>query len=130
MHIAKIKQIVETAQLVAEEKSDKEGKFDYFYYYQANVRCNGDIYPIFLNVGKARNNGTYHIYDITKKLRDTVHRVNDVGQPVGNALVNGISKYSIPNFSETVKEKFSLPETRPTTDSSMSCCLTGAFCKI
>ena len=50
-----------------------------------------------------------HIYDITKKLRDTVHRVNDVGQPVGNALVNGISKHSIPDSPESVNKN--LPET-------------------
>ena len=56
------------------------------------------------NFTALRKNRARHIYDIAKKLRDTVHRVNDVGQPVGNALVNGISKNSIPDSAESVNK--------------------------
>ncbi len=102
--ISKIKEIIETAQLVAEETSAKDKKFDYFYYYEAFVKCNGDTFPVYLNVGRAKNDGKYHIYDITQKLRDTAHRVNDVGRPVGDALENGVSNNNIPDSSENVKE--------------------------
>lgn len=29
-------------------------------------------------MGKAKNDSTYHLYDITQKLRDKAHRINDV----------------------------------------------------
>ncbi len=43
--------------------------------------------------------------DITQKLRDTAHRVNDVGRPVGNALENDISNNSISISSENVNNE-------------------------
>jgi hypothetical protein len=107
MQISQIKKIIENALLVAEESSVKDGKFDHFYYYEVAVKYDGETYPIYLNVGKARNDATYHLYDITQKLRDTAHRVNDVGRPVGNALKNGISNTSIPNTTENVNKQYS-----------------------
>ena len=62
------------------------------------------IYPIYLNVGRARNDFTYHIYDITQKLRDTAHRINDVGRPVGNALETVSLDISIPDSTESVNK--------------------------
>lgn len=103
--ISEIKKIVENAQLIADENSTKERKFDYFYYYEAHVKFGKDTYPIYLNVGRARNDSTYHIYDITQKLRDTARRINGVGRPVGNALESDISKHSIPNSAAAVKER-------------------------
>lgn len=101
--ISEIKKIVETAVLVAEEESTKERKFDYFNYYEAYVKFGEDIYPIYLNVGHARNDGTYHIYDITQKIRDTAHRLNGVGRPVGNAMETISLNNSISNDGENVK---------------------------
>ena len=37
------------------------------------------------NVGEAKD-GTYHIYELTHKLRDSAHRINDVERSVDNAL--------------------------------------------
>lgn len=101
--IAAIKNVVESAVLVAEESSTKDGKFDYFYYYEARVRFGEKTYPIYLNVGRSRNDATFHIYDITQKLRDTAHRLNDVGRPVGYAMEAVSPNYSIRNSEENVK---------------------------
>ncbi len=103
-HIAAIKEIVERAILVAEEDSTKVGKFDQFYYYEAHVRIGEETYPIYLNVGRSKYDGTYHIYDITQKLRDTAHRLNGVGRPVGYALEAVSPNDSIRNSTENVKE--------------------------
>ena len=82
--ISAIKEIVEKAVLIAEEESNKARKFDYFYYYEATVKYDDEIFNIYLNVGRATNDKRYHLYDITQKLRDTAHRINDVGRPKPN----------------------------------------------
>lgn len=102
--ISHIKEIVESAKLVAEEVSAKENKFSHFWYYEAHALYEGEPISLYVNVGQARNAPSYHIYDITKKIRDTAHRVNDVGRPVGYALENGISDNSIPQNSEKSTE--------------------------
>ena len=88
--------------MFAEEDSKKEGKFDYFWYYRTFVLYDNETIPVYVNVGKARNDSSYHIYDITQKIRDTAHRVYDVGRPVGYAILNGISNKSIPDYAEKV----------------------------
>ena len=100
--ISQIKKVIENAQLVAEEVSTKDRKFDYFWYYEAMAKYKAETLPIYVNLGRARNGEGYHIYDLTNKLRDTAHRVNDVGRPVGNALENGISIDSISNLAEKI----------------------------
>lgn len=112
--IFELKELIQKSQLFAEERSTKERKFDYFYYYKVNVKYGKDIFPIFVNVGRARNDATYHIYDITQKLRDTAHRVNDVERlEKSDALKNSISEnslsYSLNNVNPDSKN--SLPET-------------------
>lgn len=82
MFISKIKQLIEEAKLFAQENSVEHNKFDEFRYYKVLVKLNGETYPIYLNVGRAKNNTGYHIYDITKKIRGTakqnaLERVND-----------------------------------------------------
>ena len=53
---------------------------------------------------KAINDGAYHLYDITNKIRDTADRINGLERPKPNegyALKNGISsKNSIPQKSD------------------------------
>ena len=102
--ISHIKEIVESATLIAEEESAKENKFSHFWYYKADALYEGELVSLYVNVGQARNDASYHIYDLTKKLRDTAHRVYDVGRPVGNAILNGISDNSIPQNSEKSTE--------------------------
>lgn len=106
--IAQIRKIVETAQLVAEETSTKNGKFKHFYYYEASVRYRGETFNVYLNVGVARNDATNHIYDITQNLRDTAQPVAVGRLSKSFALRSGISDKSIHSSSENVNEKFSM----------------------
>ena len=54
--ISNLKQIIEKATLYAEDKNVEHNKFDYFCYYRVMVKFGKDIFPIYLNVGKAINN--------------------------------------------------------------------------
>ena len=108
--IAKIKELIETAKLYAEDPNVEHNKFDYFCYYKADVRYGNETFPLYLNVGRAKNDGQYHLYDITKNLRDTANRLNGFERPKPNegyALGNGISTYSIRTSGEVVKENSS-----------------------
>ena len=62
--IAKIKELIETAKLYAEDPNVEHNKFDYFCYYKADVRYGNETFPLYLNVGRAKNDGQYHLYDI------------------------------------------------------------------
>ena len=100
--ISEIKNIVESAKLVAEENSTKEKKFDYFWYYEAILKYGKETFPIYVNVGRSRYQGTYHLYDLTQKLRDTAHRINGVERPVGDALGSDISNPSVTEVTPVV----------------------------
>ncbi|MBQ2944257.1 MAG: hypothetical protein IJD93_06175 [Ruminococcus sp.] len=107
--ISKIKYLVESAKLYAEATEVEHKKFNYFCYYKVSVRYNGAIYDLYINVGRAKNDGRYHIYDITKKIKDTANRINGLERPKPNegyALQNGISNIILPNSKETVKKNF------------------------
>ena len=58
---------VETAILYAQDLNTEHNKFNQFWYYKADVRFKGEEFPLYVNVGKAKNDGSFHIYDITKK---------------------------------------------------------------
>lgn len=108
--ISKIKELVETAELYAEDNNVEHDKFNYFCYYKADVRYENEVFPLYLNVGKGKNDGKYHVYDITNKIRDTADRINGLERPKPNegyALTNDVSKISIPNSSENVKQDLS-----------------------
>lgn len=60
---------------------------------------------IFLNVGRTRNDGKYKLYDITDKLRDSAHRLNGVGRPVGDALETESLNESIFEKTENVNRE-------------------------
>ena len=103
--IAKIRELVKVAELYAQDDNVDHNKFNRFYYYKATVVYDGETFPIYLNVGRAINDGKYHIYDITNKIRDTADRINGLERPKPNegyALTNGISNKSIPQESENV----------------------------
>ncbi len=70
--------LVKNAMPYAEDKNVTHKKFNYFRYYMAFVKLGNKTFPIYLNVGKDKNGGTYHLYDITHKIKDTAHRFNDV----------------------------------------------------
>ena len=64
-----------------------------------------DIFPIYLNVGRGKNDNRFHLYDITHKLRDTADRVNGLGRLREFRPENGISDNSISQTSEKSQGK-------------------------
>lgn len=111
--IFKIKEIIKKAELFAEEKNVDHNKFSDFYYYKSVIKYENDTFPIYLNVGKGKNDGALHIYDITQKLRDSANRTNGFERPTPNegyALKNAISNSSVSHSDENVKGQFSIPE--------------------
>ena len=103
--IAKIKELVESARLYAEEMNPEHNKFNYFCYYKANVSYEGETFPVYLNVGRAKNDGSYHIYDVTKKIRDTANRIDGFERPKPNegyAQEIDVSTTSISDSSEKI----------------------------
>ncbi len=105
-NISKIKEIVEKAKFTAyEDSKDISDKFNSYRYYETFVKYDNDIFPVYVNVGLTKNDKTYHVYDITQKIRDTAHRVNDVWRLSKSfAIENGISTNRISQKSENVKE--------------------------
>ncbi len=96
--IAEIKQLVEKAELYATDSEADHPKFQEFYYYRATVKWGNDVFSIYLNVGRAKNDGNYHLYDITKKIRDTADRINGLERPKSNegyAYINGVSDINV-----------------------------------
>ena len=74
-------------------------KFDRFLYYRALAKYHDEQFALYLNVGRGFNDKKYHLYDITKQIRDTADRINGLERPKPNegyALTNGISNKSIP----------------------------------
>ncbi len=72
------------------------------------VRYDGEKFPLYLNVGKGLNDRKYHIYDITKTIRDTANRINGFERPKPNegyALENGISDNSITHTRKFVSNQ-------------------------
>jgi hypothetical protein len=48
------------------------------------VRYKTETKPLYVNVGQAFNDGKYHIYDITQKIKDTANRINGLERPKPN----------------------------------------------
>lgn len=119
--ISKIEEIVKKAQPYAFDSKVVHNKFNYFYYYRADVRYGEDVFPIYLNVGRSINDSRWHIYDITNKIRDTADRINGLERPKPNegyALTNDISNGRIAQTKPKVnrndkissKDRLALPE--------------------
>ena len=103
--IAKIKDLVSQATLHAYDDTVEHNKFDHFLYYKAVVRYDNEKFPLYLNVGRGINDKKYHLYDITKKIKDTANRINGFERPKPNegyALQNGISDNSISQTDDFV----------------------------
>ena len=108
--IAKIKDLINQAVVYAEENDVDHNKFNHFLYYESIVKYDGEVFPLYLNVGKGINDGKYHLYDITKKIRDTANRINGLERPKPNegyAQENDISTNNISQKTKIVNSKFS-----------------------
>ncbi len=105
--VSEIEKIIKLAKFY-DEIDVVHKKFSKFRYYELPVRYEGKLSFVTLNVGKGKNDGKYHIYDLTEpKERNTPNRINGFVRPVGNALRKGVSNYSIPNSTETVNKNSS-----------------------
>ena len=95
------------------------------------VTFGNDIFDVYLNVGLTRNDKTYHIYDITEKIRDSAHLI-DVGRLTKSiAQKNAVSNDSIPNPTKksTTISPPALPLTPNTWSSPRSRKRTGRDCR-
>ena len=74
----RLEEIIKTSRLSATDDNVVHNKFDYFYYYESKVRYKNKTFSLFLNIGRAKNDGVYHMYDITdrSKKRDTAGHNN------------------------------------------------------
>ena len=108
-YISYIKNVIEKAELYAEDTNVGHDKFNYFCYYRAFVKYDNETMPVFLNVGRGINDKQYHIYDITRKIKDTANRINGFERPKPNegyAQKNDVFDISIPD-SEQKSNTFS-----------------------
>ncbi len=108
--IAQLEEIIKNAVKLAEDTNVIHNKFDYFAYYGINVEFEGKRFALFLNVGRSKYDGGYHIYDITdwSKKRDTANRINGLERPKPNegyALKNDVSTDIIDQNKSTVNSK-------------------------
>ena len=114
-HISKIKDIIKQAKFCGIATDVEHKKFDAFRYYKANVKYGEEMYPVYLNVGRAKNGDGYHIYDITKKIggiakqNNALERVeNDLrsenDSPISSKRVSQDPKFVKGEFSATTDE--------------------------
>lgn len=108
--ISNIKEVIEKAQLYAEDTNVDHNKFKYFCYYKTTVKYENETFPIYLNVGLGKYDNKYHLYDITHKIKDTADRINGLERPEGYALRSGVSTHSIDSNFKNVNPKMSLSE--------------------
>lgn len=71
-----LRRIIEGAIFENEVVLKDHKKFEKMSYYKADVEYNGDIFRLWLNVGKAKNDGVYHVYAITKRTRDVLNNTS------------------------------------------------------
>ncbi len=101
-YLSKIREIIDSARLFSIINDVEHNKFDKFRYYQTTVRLEGEDYPIYLNVGHAKNGDGYHLYDITKKVGE-VEKQNSVFERVNDLRSKNDSPTS-KNISQSDKK--------------------------
>lgn len=62
--LSSIQKIIQRAKYVGETDRVTHNKFNYFYYYKTLVKYGDETYDLYINVGKAKNDGTNHLYEI------------------------------------------------------------------
>ena len=92
--LGNLKKIVETATYSHSEEKVEHNKFSGFHYYTIDVTLGKETFPLWINVGVAKNDGTNHIYAITNKTEEAPTHYG-VSRPVGNAIQNASSTDSI-----------------------------------
>ncbi len=106
--LVNLKEIVEKADFSHIAENVNHNKFDRFYYYSLTVKMGSDSCDILINIGRTKNDGIHHIYDITKdnkKRRSANQSPTGLSRPVGNAMKNASSIDSITENSQNVNNK-------------------------
>lgn len=101
--LSNLKNLVEKAEYIGDPKNVTHRKFDAFSYYKITVSYDGNKFDILINVGRAKNDGVYHIYTITKyNEKGAVGLLkNNPSGPVGNRIKDG-------SFDSIITEKTDL----------------------
>lgn len=96
VQLGNLRELVEQAKYDHSEYDVNHKKFVDFHYYAVVAKYDGEEYPLWINVGVAKNDGSNHIYSITKNQNKKEAPTNKgVAGPVGNQLQNASSKDSI-----------------------------------
>ena len=107
--ISSLRDLVEKAVFSHKAEKVQHSKFKEFSYYTISFTLDGEPYDILINIGKAINDNSLHVYDITKndKKRRTANQ-----SPTGlsrdtksGAMKNGSSTDSITEKTENVKRE-------------------------
>lgn len=112
--IASIERIVQEAQYFADDSEVTHNKFDYFAYYFAPVRYKGKMYNVIVNIGRAKNDGVFHLYDLTNDIKNKriAGRLSGLSGPVGNRITNDSHESTIRSSSENVN-RYSVDDDLP-----------------
>lgn len=67
------------------------------------------MYNVIVNVGRAKNDGVFHLYDLTNDIKNKriAGRLSGLSGPVGNRITNDSHNVTIRNTSENVNKQFS-----------------------
>ena len=115
--LAELKNLVEKAEYIGDPQNVQHPKFDAFSYYKIKISYEGNEFDIVINVGRAKNDKTYHIYAITNyNEKGAVGLLkNNPSSPVGNWIKDGSSTTIIRENSEKsientkkIEKRFSL----------------------
>jgi len=84
-----LKKLVEKASLLQDNIPIDHPKFDAMSYYIIKVSYDGDIFDIVINVGRAKNDGSYHVYTIVNyNKKRFAGQMLGLSGPVGNRTKN------------------------------------------
>ncbi len=113
--IASIEKIIQEARYFADDSAVTHDKFDYFAYYFAPVRYKGKVYNVIVNAGRAKNDGVFHLYDLTNDIKNKriAGRISGLSGPVGNRITNDSYNATILSSEENVNRQYSVSERTP-----------------
>ena len=124
--LSNLKELVEQAELLLDDTPVDHPKFDKVSYYKIKVDFEGNSFDIIINVGRAKNDHSYHIYVITNYNEERfAGRDRGLSSPVGNWKINESSTTIIRENSEKstqnakkVEKSSTETEQKETTDNS------------
>lgn len=117
IQLGNLRKLLENAKFDNSEYKVEHPKFTAFHYYTVTAKIGKEEFPLWINVGVAKNDGSNHIYDITNNSgninKEEAPTHNGVSRPVGYAIQNASSNNIISNPDEKINpsdEKISKTE--------------------